>query len=799
MKFLNQFKAGRQIQKLKTSRSQIPEAVEAVVEQLVRMGPSAVEPVLECLSHGEAREPALEVLDRLLTDETLDHYLEALRSPNPAVVSGVTKILSSAKSYDVSRILDLLWDKSFSKATLESLLGEQLDRISPRRLVGLIPELGKDARAVVFRLLEKTPDETITSDMVRLLDHEDWSVRLNAGKVLGQSGSPSGIDGLFHLLKDEHKSVRLEGVLSIHRLRAKNSVPHLTKLLRDKDIKVQAAAIDALVDIADASAVTHLLDVLKDESEYSRRAAVEVLNEVATTEAIQDLVRALRDADWWVRVRAADALGSLGGNKVVDGVVTLLQDPDDFIRRYAVEILNAVTSKRAVGPLIQALQDPDWWVRERSIDALAKTGNPRAVEPLIELLHQDIEAAPHCVRALGVIGDLKALGSLIPLVESENAEIKAEAGDALLIFSRMELGEEDTARVRSALAKTKLGGGRNALSGTKSMSAFGPESVVKPLSVSAPIPPTPGPPPADQKDQQPAAQAEGSSTQSINFHKLSRGDVVLERFRIIRLIGKGGFGSIYLVEDAAIQEEMILKVLNPQLSVDEGAIKRFVQELKLTRSITHQNVIRIFDFLDLGGARAVSMEYFPGRDLGKILRSEGVIDYERGLRIVAQICDGLQAAHTAGVIHRDIKPANILVGSDGKVKVVDFGLASVEQGMGSRLTKSGILIGTPEYMAPEQIADKEVDFRADIYSLGILMYEMFSNQKPFSGETPVKTLFMHLETEAKPLSEIIKNFHPPLEDLIKECMSKDPDDRPTTPDSILPRVEAMLAELAEAA
>jgi serine/threonine-protein kinase len=157
------------------------------------------------------------------------------------------------------------------------------------------------------------------------------------------------------------------------------------------------------------------------------------------------------------------------------------------------------------------------------------------------------------------------------------------------------------------------------------------------------------------------------------------------------------------------------------------------------------------------------------------------------------------AAHEIGVVHRDVKPANVLVGKDDGVKIVDFGLASLEQQLGSRLTKSGLLIGTPEYMAPEQISGEKTDHRADLYSLGIVMYETFSGKRPFTAETPVKVLFQHLEAQPTPLRDVAPNIPEAIDQLVARAMAKDPNDRPQTAQECWRSIEDIRNSLAEAA
>jgi len=801
-----QLKAEHLVQKLRGALQLDEAALQRVEDELATMDPPQLGPVLRCLPHGEARAPALRVLDRLLGSETLATFVAALSSPNPTIASGIAQVLSRSQSFDATSLVPHLAAERPSKPTLESILSAHAAKLPSRSLVEVFPELDKEGQAVVFRLLGKTDTAPILTDLIHLLEHDDWWVRVNAAGLLASRTEPPAIQALVDGLQDPHKGVRYECVCSLHRMKAKEATPAIVSCLRDTDYKVQSAAIDTLMEIADASAVPHLLEVLTDESEYVRRGAVEVLNEVATPEAIQDLVRALRDVDWWVRVRAADALGALGGEKVVDAVVGLLGDADDFIRRHAVEILNSVPSTGAAKALIGALDDPDWWVRERAIDALGKAGAPEAVEPLLAILETDTGAAPLCVRALGAIGDPRAVRPLADLVECEREEIRHEAIEALKSMLAAGLPDEERTLVQAAIGRihrpssptpshcSPLGATRQrAWNGESRQAIAAPEFVtgpqlqdVRPMSSVR----TSRPEPAPVRAEAPRPP------QYTDFTDLQPGTRLLDRYEVKRKIGKGGFGAIYLVDDGMIQDEVILKILRPQLSGDETALRRFIRELKLTRRISHPNVIRLHDFMDLGGAHAVSMEYFRSRDLGQVLIEEGRLPVRRALEVVSQACAGLGAAHAEQVIHRDLKPANILLNARDELKIVDFGLATGQRVQESRLTNSGLLIGTPEYMAPEQISGDGIDGRADIYSLGILTYELLSGVRPFSADSPVKVLFLHLEGEARPLREVAPDVPEGVERLVAAAMKRDAAERPASMDELRQRITEELAALA---
>ena len=797
MGFVDKLRIGKNLRALRAAKSVAPETLNEAKQALVSIGPAALGPLLECLTHREAREPAREILAEILNDESLSDFVEALASPDRTIQTEIAGVLRGSRKFNPMALISFLSRSDIPKSHLESVLVARAEDLNPRSLVEILPDFERDARTVVYRLLEETCDSSIAGDLAKLMTHKEWWIRLHMAKLLSLIPGDISREALTNALGDRNRSVRLQSVKGLEKLEARESVPPLIKVLRDGDLTVQAAAIDALVHIGDATAVPHLVDVLKDESEQARRGAVEVLNEVADAEAIQDLVHSLRDADWWVRVRSADALGTIGGEKVVDAILGLMGDDDVHIRRYAVEILNTVPDQRSVESLIVALKDDDWWVRERSIDALGRAGDPRALEPLVNLMLEDEEAAVLCCRALGTLGDPAAVDILIAaLSDDPGDELGKEAREALKLIARSpDMESETRSRLDEALRgqgikieKTRL---RPMTVRMTSEKEDDPSVAINPLeqeekqpakSLAQRFSEIRGGPEAGRSNSQDDTRVSPKPrpTPEVRPEDIEAGSVLLDRYKVLRKIGSGGFSTVFLVEDNAINDELIVKILSPHLSADENMGKRFVQELKLARRISHKNVIRIHDLLQIGVARGISMEYFPGRDLGEVLDECRKLPSGRCVAIARQICEGLAAAHDAGVIHRDIKPANVLVGEGDEVKIVDFGLANVTQEAENRLTRTGHLVGTPHYMAPESIRGEEVGDQSDLYSFGVMMYEMLTGKLPYDGDNPMNVLFRHLDGDAPPVHEIEKSVDEVLSRVVMRAMALRPADRPAT-------------------
>lgn len=274
----------------------------------------------------------------------------------------------------------------------------------------------------------------------------------------------------------------------------------------------------------------------------------------------------------------------------------------------------------------------------------------------------------------------------------------------------------------------------------------------------------------------PSEEISVSHTKTLETPKeeFTRGTTFAERYDFIEELGIGGMGSVYKVFDKKIKEEVALKILKPEI-VDEKTIERFSSELKLARKIRHENVCQMYDINEEKGTHYITMEYVPGEDLKSFIRRVGQLPVGKTISITKQVCEGLSEAHRLGVVHRDLKPQNIMIDKEGNARIMDFGIARSIKGKG--ITGAGMMIGTPEYMSPEQVEGKEVDQRSDIYSLGVNLYEMVTGQVPFEGDTPFTIGMKHKSETPKNPKELNAQIPEDLSRVILRCMEKDREKR----------------------
>jgi serine/threonine-protein kinase len=265
-------------------------------------------------------------------------------------------------------------------------------------------------------------------------------------------------------------------------------------------------------------------------------------------------------------------------------------------------------------------------------------------------------------------------------------------------------------------------------------------------------------------------------TPEIEDANLQSGDVLGGRYRVLGVIGAGGMGSVYRARDLELEDDVALKMLLPALMTDSTLVERFKQEIRLARRITHPNVVRTHDLGEWEGIYFLTMELVEGMTVRDLIDSRGQLGVSATLAIGTQLAEALGVAHAQGVVHRDIKPQNLLLDQEGVLKVMDFGVARLAERK-STLTEAGLVVGTPAYMAPEQLLAETVDARSDLYAAGVVLYECLTGQLPFDADSPISLIAKLLHEEADPPTTINRDIPPQLSDLVLGLLAKKPDDR----------------------
>ena len=797
-------RADRLVAELRASAGTTDGSAEKAAAKLKELGPGAIDAVLAALPEADRGATSLlvDALSGMVTTKTFPRFMTGLVEGSPKVIAGIAWALCSSKSFPPQQLLEALASPGIPKQAILEIIAAHKQRFSVRDLLAVAYQQETVEKAGLFRIIGEIADTQSVPELIGRVAGKDPVARVHIINILSRFNTPEVQHALQEQLKDPNKMIRVAALGALQKTTGPIDVERVCALLRDPEIDVQNKAVDVAVKANHPDTVRYLIEVLKDENEYARRAAVEVLNEVGDAKSVRFLLDALKDSDWWVRSRAADALGKIGGPRVIEAVLQLIREKDEDLRRSAIEILNQTKDERAVDSLIQATRDPDWWVSERAVDALAAIGSKKALPRLVEMLKANQpKQMPVVVRAIGKLGDARFIGALLTLLGRPEKELKIEAMAALGKLT----DEANSERVRNeitgyansadqtisrhahaTLAELDARVGGLPIAAPAGITGLAPAATAQTrVQASAPGASQPVPPPAPTPARAPDAAR-------LDISTLSPGDVIEGRYKFIDRIGKGAFGTVLLMEDTVVDERLILKFLNPNVAEDKEVMKRFVHELRYSRKITHKNVIRIYDFLFMQGNYAISMEYFPSHTLGAEIVNEKPMELKRALQFGCDIATGMAVAHQAGIVHRDLKPANVLINQEGLLKIVDFGVAAAHREGDTQLTKTGYVIGSPKYMAPEQILGKKVDERADIYAEGVILYEMFTGVAPYARGDHMSVMYQHVQGKAKVPRDINPDLPPALSDLILKAMSVDMNKRHQSMDELRTALEGFM-------
>jgi Protein kinase domain len=290
-------------------------------------------------------------------------------------------------------------------------------------------------------------------------------------------------------------------------------------------------------------------------------------------------------------------------------------------------------------------------------------------------------------------------------------------------------------------------------------------------------PPSRPPTPPHRSSRPPSSSSSFlSSSDAIGGGRFTPGQIIADRYRVVALAGRGGMGEVYRAEDLKLSQIVAIKFLPASLSKDAGALARFHSEVRIARQVSHPNVCRVFDIGDADGVPFLTMEYVDGEDLASLVRRIGRLSSDKAIEIARQVCAGLAAAHERGVIHRDLKPANLMLDGTGKIRITDFGLAAIA----ASLDGADIKAGTPAYMAPEQLEGKEVTVKSDLYSLGLVLYEILTGKRAFDASTLPELMKQREKSAPVSPSSMVRDLDPVVERVILRCLEHDPAQRPAS-------------------
>ena len=777
MKILSAFKAERTVATLLAEPNSNTPAAKKALQSLSKAGPGSIPVLIDALGGADKFQVVgmIEALSEKANETNFKHFLEGLKHPNQRCVAGVARAMADSTKFNPNKLFKYLGMEGVSKSAILDILRAHAKRLNVREVLNAAYDLDPQEMGAMFKLVAALATEDLIPDMIGRMGGSDHIARAHLIGILSRFKRPEVKNTLQEQLKDTNKFIRKAAIQGLLKMDAEDiDIKLVCSLLHDPDFEVQGKAVDLVIHLHHPDTIKYLIEALKDESEFARRCAVEVLNEIADVSTVKHLLAVVSDDDWWVRTRASDALAKIGGAKVIDAVLILVQDENEDVRRSAIEILNQTKDERAVGQLIKATKDQDWWVRERAIDALGDIGSAEAVPALAEMLGGDAENIPVVLRALSKLGQADVADKLLPLLQRPEKEIRVEAINALAKLAEGGIADTIKQQIKAVDAR-----GDSTMVKAISNALLRIESQFGDTAIGMEDKPDDGEAPAFTmlEENSQINQVAVTASSLLDITKLRPGDVIENRYKYMEQIGKGAFGTVILVEDQVVGEELILKFLNADVSTDEEMMSRFVHELRFSRMITHKNVIRIYDFLHLSGKYAISMEYFPSHTLAKEMAPRQPLPIKKALTWGRDIAVGMSVAHGVGVIHRDLKPANLLINDAGLLKIVDFGVAAAASSGDTALTKTGYVIGSPKYMAPEQILGKKVDLRADVYSLGVIMYEMLTGVPPYTKGDHMAVMYQHVQGKAKRCDDINRKLPSELGDVVQKAMSVDPTGR----------------------
>lgn len=755
-----------------------------LIEKIRSQAADSLEKILETIPN--SKKPHSDVLKQICQDEinrnSEDRFLDNLENDITFVRTATKNVLSSSQQISPSKLFKRLHESRGSKTEIIDILEKQKEHLPPELYIKNALRID-DAYAI--RLIEIAQSEAQRTNMSAIdididsLKKPDIKIRLI--RFLSAVNKPEAAEMLTRFLQDSSKIIVIEALKNLESMTVSFDPSPIVRFLpemRKEDIQ---AAVNILREMMTGEHLRALIPLLTGKQEELRNIACEIVVNNATEKSLEALLLALDAQDWWGREQAVKSLVAHGNEQLFKSASALRQHKNEFVSEAAEQLsVNETSVTGDLSSIKDSLFSDNWQVRETAIATAGNTGSRMALDLLMKVVEKYPESSVAVLKAVRVLGFSKGLEIASKCLQMKEAAIQREALKTLAgivsqqhadkarngiikIVPKLQATVRDTAlevinHITEKFNLPRLKLDEDNLFETRLLKI---EENRERRS-------------QDKVEEQPVP-VEMEKTEVVSFQnieELKQGDFWMDRYKIIREVGRGAMGRVMLVDDETVGERLILKFMHPELTSDGRARERFLRELKYSRKISHPHVIRIHDFLINEGISAISMEFFESRGLDYLIKHELLETHQQSLDILHQVSEGMYEAHQQNVIHRDLKPSNILVNDDGLAKVVDFGIASATSESEMTLTKTGMIIGTPAYLSPERAKGQEADHRADIYALGIIAYNMFNGGLPYKGE-PMSLLFQHIEGKATPLYRLDKGVNEGVSMLVQKMMAVD--------------------------
>jgi tRNA A-37 threonylcarbamoyl transferase component Bud32/HEAT repeat protein len=741
----------------------VREAASGSLEKILETIPSTQKPHKEILIHICSQE----------ADGGLEEALfDSLESDATKIRQSAAQVLSKSSKISPGKLFRRLHETEVSKTEIIDILEQQKQFLKPEQIISNAIKLDKIHAEHLLKLIEGT-EIPIDLAAVRIEPGKITNANLKIAllKYLGnvEHQEVAGLIGRF--LADSNKTIGMEALKSLSKIKIEFDSSILLPYLESMSEIELELALNIINRQANPELVRKLAPWTTLQSAVLREALIKIAVKHVTQENLEEFLLRLDGEEWWGKDQAIKCLQKLGTNQLYSAAQGLTDHKNEFVRDTAQQFAVQDSEPADISKLSETVIHEDWQIREKAILALGNSGKraslgllkhsldkrPNSAVTVLKAVTQlrfskGLELAFQCLRMPEALVQREALVSIGALANQKHADIIRS--HILKRVPTLQPTVKDTAE--EVVNKLTNDFGLEELD--IDIEEFFDTRLVK-------------------LDQEKGTDGSvgitpGERMKPPNIEELKEDDTWMDRYRLKTEVGRGAMGRVLLAEDEMVGEMVILKFMHPELTADNDSMERFMREVKYSRKVSHNNVIRIHDLLSNDGLCAISMEYFESRGIDDILRENKLFDVKTGLDILYQVSEGMVAAHKQDVIHRDLKPSNILMDDNGLVKVVDFGIASATTNADSSLTQAGSIIGTPAYLSPERAKGGEARVQCDIYALGVIAYFMFTGKLPYTGET-MSILFQHIEGKATPIHELNSSIDLGVSLFVQSIMATD--------------------------